>query len=179
MADGRRRRLSPEERVLWTTITKTIAPLQKSASEGPPPPADSPPAPPSNLVQTKSVAQTFRKGGGPPALLPLGRRERARIARGNHRIEGRLDLHGLTQSEAHNALLRFLRAAMEREARLVLVITGKGGRRAGESGVLKTQVPRWLSLPEFRPLVIGFEIAHAAHGGEGALYIRVRRKKRE
>ncbi len=68
---------------------------------------------------------------------------------------------------------------MEREARLVLVITGKGGRRAGESGVLKTQVPRWLSLPEFRPLVIGFEIAHAAHGGEGALYIRVRRKKRE
>jgi DNA-nicking Smr family endonuclease len=67
--------------------------------------------------------------------------------------------------------------ARARDARLVLVITGKGGRGAGERGVLKRQVPQWLSLPEFRTLVIGFEEAHITHGGEGALYVRVRRTR--
>jgi DNA-nicking Smr family endonuclease len=102
---------------------------------------------------------------------------RARVARGKEAIDGRLDLHGLTQSEAHTALLRFLRAATARDARLVLVITGKG-RGESERGILKRQVPQWLSLPEFRALIIGFEQAHVAHGGEGALYIRVRRSRR-
>jgi DNA-nicking Smr family endonuclease len=59
----------------------------------------------------------------------------------------------------------------------VLVITGKGGRGEGERGILKRQVPQWLSLPEFRALIIGFEQAHVTHGGEGALYIRVRRTR--
>src|SRR5439155_27262320 len=99
-----------------------------------------------------------------------------RVARAKEAIDGRLDLHGLTQSEAHAALLRFLRAASSRGARLVLVITGKGARAGdGERGVLKRQVPQWLGLPEFRALVVGFEEAHIAHGGEGALYVRVRR----
>lgn len=102
---------------------------------------------------------------------------RTRVARGKEAIDGRLDLHGLTQSEAHAALLRFLRMATARDARLVLVITGKGARGEGERGVLKRQVPQWLSLPEFRALVVGFEQAHLAHGGEGALYIRVRRTR--
>jgi DNA-nicking Smr family endonuclease len=101
-----------------------------------------------------------------------------RVARGKETIDGRLDLHGLTQSEAHAALLRFLRAASSRGARLVLVITGKGARVGeGERGVLKRHVPQWLGLPEFRALVVGFENAHVAHGGEGALYVRVRRSK--
>jgi DNA-nicking Smr family endonuclease len=101
-----------------------------------------------------------------------------RVARGKDEIDGRLDLHGLTQIEAHAALLRFLRTASSRGARLVLVITGKGARAAeGERGVLKRQVPHWLGLPEFRALVIGFENAHIAHGGEGALYVRVRRAR--
>ncbi len=101
-----------------------------------------------------------------------------RVARGKDEIDGRLDLHGLTQSEAHAALLRFLRTASSRGARLVLVITGKGARAAeGERGVLKRQVPHWLGLPEFRALVIGFEDAHIAHGGEGALYVRIRRTR--
>ena len=73
---------------------------------------------------------------------------------------------------------RFLRQASGRGARLVLVITGKGARgEAGERGVLRRQVPHWLRLPEFRALVIGFEQAHVAHGGEGALYVRVRRSR--
>jgi len=101
---------------------------------------------------------------------------RARVARGKEPIDGRLDLHGLTQSEAHSALLRFLRTASARGARLVLVITGKGVG-SGERGVLRRQVPQWLNMPEFRALVVGFEDAHIAHGGEGALYVRVRRSR--
>ena len=101
--------------------------------------------------------------------------EAQRVARGKHAIDARLDLHGLTQAQAHAALLRFLRNAHERDARLVLVITGKG--RGGETGVLRRQVPQWLGLPEFRSLVVGFEDAHIAHGGEGALYVRVRRTR--
>ena len=102
---------------------------------------------------------------------------RTRVARGKETIDGRLDLHGLTQSQAHAALLRFLRTASLQDAGLVLVITGKGRQGNDERGVLKRQVPQWLNLPEFRSLVIGFEDAHIAHGGEGALYVRVRRKK--
>ena len=112
-----------------------------------------------------------------PPLAPLGRRMKQRVVRGKETIDGRLDLHGLTQSEAHATLLRFLRSASSRGARLVLVITGKGVRGEGERGVLKRQVPHWLGLPEFRALVVGFEDAHIAHGGEGALYVRVRRPR--
>jgi len=177
--DGKRRRvLSPEERVLWTTVTQSIAPLRKSAvaEEGPGTAeiarvtASAIPSSPRKPARTEDEA---------PPLASLGRRMKQRVARGKEPIDGRLDLHGLTQSEAHATLLRFLRAANAREARLVLVITGKGVRAGeGERGVLKRQVPLWLGSAEFRALVIGFEDAHATHGGAGALYVRVRRSRR-
>jgi DNA-nicking Smr family endonuclease len=170
----RRRLLSAEERVLWSTVTKTIAPLRDSETPGT-----------IELVQQvlparadASAAKTEFAVRQMPPLAPLGRRMRTRVVRGKEMIDGRVDLHGLTQSEAHATLLRFLRTASARDARLVLVITGKGMRADGERGVLKRQVPQWLALPEFRPLVIGFEDAHIAHGGEGALYVRVRRNRR-
>jgi DNA-nicking Smr family endonuclease len=178
--DGKRRRvLSPEERVLWTTVTRSIAPLRESA--------DSDEKGPVTIDAARVVVSEATPGSRKPALTesrapplaPLGRRMKQRVARGKEKIDGRLDLHGLTQSEAHATLLRFLRTASSREARLVLVITGKGARAGeGEQGVLKRQVPQWLGSPEFRPLIVGFEDAHAAHGGEGALYVRVRRNKR-
>jgi DNA-nicking Smr family endonuclease len=177
-SDGKRRRvLSAEERVLWTAITKSIAPLRDSNTvEG-----DGSSEPIVRQIEARSAKMgptaPARNTLAPP-LAPLGRRMRTRVARGKEAIDGRLDLHGLTQSEAHAALLRFLRAATARDARLVLVITGKGGRGDIERGVLKRQVPQWLNLPEFRALIIGFEEAHVAHGGEGALYIRVRRTGR-
>jgi DNA-nicking Smr family endonuclease len=174
--DGKRRRtLSAEERVLWTTITKSIAPLRDAPATDETAGLVAPvrhPAP----VAKAAPAQTPSKNAPPPPAL-LGRRMRARVARGKEAIDGRLDLHGLTQGEAHAALLRFLRAAVSRGARLVLVITGKGARGDGERGVLKRQVPQWLSLPEFRALVVGYEDAHVSHGGEGALYVRVRRSR--
>jgi DNA-nicking Smr family endonuclease len=115
----------------------------------------------------------------PPSLTPLSRRMRRSVTGGKQDIDARLDLHGLTQAQAHSVLLRFLRDASAREARLVLVITGKGarGEGGGERGVLKRQVPQWLALPEFRALVIGFEKAGVRHGGEGALYVRLRRTR--
>jgi DNA-nicking Smr family endonuclease len=110
----------------------------------------------------------------------LDRRQKQRLARGTQAIDARIDLHGRSQAEAHAALLRFLRRAQGNRAKFVLVITGKGtrGRSDGEArGVLQRQVPLWLSLPEFRPYVIGFEPAGLSHGGEGALYVRVRRAR--
>jgi DNA-nicking Smr family endonuclease len=175
----RRRLLTQDERVLWTMFTRAIEPLRPAQ------PAASEPvvaemaalAQPAKTLPLRPGAPPPASEKAPPTLTPLGRRLRQRVARGKEAIDGKLDLHGLTQSEAHAALLRFLRAASAREARLVLVITGKGNRGENERGVLKRQVPHWLSLPEFRAFVIGFEDAHVAHGGEGALYVRIRRSK--
>ena len=122
----------------------------------------------------------------PPVLTPLDRRFKQRVARGRQPIDARIDLHGMTQREAHAALLRFLHRAQADGARIVIVVTGKGSGRAArgsaddlprERGVLRRQVPMWLALPEFRPLVVGFVDAHAGHGGEGALYVRLRRAR--
>jgi DNA-nicking Smr family endonuclease len=186
--DGKRRRgLTYEDRVLWTHVTKAIKPLRaeppvahEDTNETPevaktaikPPPKFSKPA------HTKKVAHAVAAlpKAPPPQPTQLGRRMKQRVARGKDKIDARLDLHGYTQHDAHAALLRFLRSAHDCDARLVLVITGKG--RGGEVGVLRRQVPQWLGLPEFRALVIGFEDAHITHGGEGALYVRVRRTPR-
>jgi DNA-nicking Smr family endonuclease len=182
---GKRRRvLSQEERVLWTTVTKSIAPLRELPASDLIDAEPAMPVRPANRpAKSPPAAPLLPAKKSPPPLAPqltkLGRRMKQRVARGKDEIDGRLDLHGLTQSEAHGALLRFLRTASSRGARLVLVITGKGARAVeGERGVLKRQVPHWLGLPEFRALVIGFEDAHIAHGGEGALYVRVRRDQR-
>jgi DNA-nicking Smr family endonuclease len=112
--------------------------------------------------------------------MPLERRYKQRLARGSEPIDRRIDLHGRTQSEAYSALLRCLQKAQADGAKTVLVITGKGARAsdfASERGVLKRQVPLWLTQPEFRAYVLGVEEAHIAHGGTGALYVRVRRKR--
>jgi DNA-nicking Smr family endonuclease len=178
--DGKRRRvLSDEERVLWTAVTKTIVPLKGAA---PPENNETSVAVPARrgapAVKSPRTAQPVADKKALPPLTALGRRAKQRVARGKEPIEGRLDLHGLTQREAHTTLLRFLNAASLRGARLVLVITGKGGVGQGERGILKRQVPQWLVLPEFREWVVGFEKAHIAHGGEGALYVRIRRNSR-
>lgn len=192
--DGKRRRgLSYEDRVLWTTVTKAIKPLRARPLIAPDARDDAEaaavarptkPAPPAKRAAKAAPAPAARTPPKPPAppLAPLGRRIKQRVARGKEAIDARLDLHGLTQAQAHGELLRFLRNANARDARLVLVITGKGSKnlgRGGEIGVLRRQVPQWLGLPEFRALVVGFEDAAITHGGEGALYVRVRRSRTE
>lgn len=90
-------------------------------------------------------------------------------------IEGSLDLHGLTQDAAHTALWRFITGSAEQGRRCVLVITGKGNRDG--IGVLRLQVPRWLNESTLRPLVLAFVGARPQHGGDGALYVLLKRRR--
>jgi DNA-nicking Smr family endonuclease len=174
----RKRSLSEDERVLWRTVTRSIAPL-RGRHAVPEEQAESLQTEPKS-AQTRSTAAASRpsaaRAAGAPPLAPLGRRMKQRLARGTADIDGRIDLHGLTQAEAHAVLQRFLHQAQARDAKVVLVITGKGGAdpHAGR-GVLRRQVPLWLESAELRPLVVGFENASIGHGGAGALYVRVRR----
>ncbi|MBN9064132.1 MAG: Smr/MutS family protein, partial [Rhizobiales bacterium] len=101
---------------------------------------------------------------------------------GRRDIDGVLDLHGMTQSAAHDALNRFLHRKQREGASLVVVITGKGAGGSAfdpdrERGVLRRMAPHWLRMPDLRPLVLGFEAAAAHHGGDGALYVRLRRAR--
>jgi DNA-nicking Smr family endonuclease len=183
-----RRALSGEERDLWRTVTRSIAPLRGRTKK--PSPADhaddAPPVPAKPKTKAKappssSPPRTVIVKPAPPPLAPLDRRLKKRVARGGAPLDARLDLHGMTQAQAHWALLRFIRAAQADGAKLVLVITGKGARGASahddDRGVLRRLVPQWLRLTEFRAYVVGFEHAHIAHGGEGALYVRLRRAR--
>jgi len=121
----------------------------------------------------------------PPSRPPPGRLDKhvaRRLKRGAQDIEDRLDLHGMTQREAHAELRRFVRDAAARGCRCVLVITGKGNRSDAGSGVrdpapgvLRRSVPRWLGAPDLSPYVAGFGEAQQRHGGTGALYVQLRR----
>jgi DNA-nicking Smr family endonuclease len=181
----RRRMLSEEERVLWDSVAKQTKPLRKkpratkpqdTVSTAEPPPAAKPPAPP-KLLPSAKIPRAAKPE--PPPLAPLGRRERSQLSRGRKEIDARLDLHGMTQTRAHRALSGFLQRAHNEGLTFVLIITGKGKTAGPESerGVLRRQVPQWLNLPEFRTMVVGFEEAHIGHGGEGALYVRIRRAR--
>jgi DNA-nicking Smr family endonuclease len=174
---SRRRPLSEEEHALWTGIVRSIKPLRQARHSAESSVADKPPpAAPRSAVRPEAPPE--KKAKKTPPLAPLGRRLKQRVARGREAIDARLDLHGFTQTEAHAALLRFLHRAQADGARIALVVTGKGtgkGSDQREGGVLKRQVPLWLSLPQFRPFVVGFEDAHIGHGGQGALYVRLRR----
>jgi DNA-nicking Smr family endonuclease len=180
----RKRGLSEEERALWESVAKQVKPLRKrhrllkpsmapveSASHAAPKVAASP----KHVAPARIVAPPKPQ---PPPLAPIGRRERSHLSRGRKEIDARLDLHGMTQMRAHRALFGFLQRAHHDGLTFVLIITGKGKVGAeSERGVLRRQVPQWLGLPEFRALVVGFEEAHIGHGGEGALYVRVRRAR--
>ncbi|MET4261966.1 DNA-nicking Smr family endonuclease [Bradyrhizobium sp. S3.12.5] len=178
---SRRRGLSEEDRELWELVAKQVKPLRKHrATKVPTAPRAEPAAhaakpTPSPRPLTQAPAPRPSKPAMPP-LAPLGKRERTKLSRGRSEIEARLDLHGMTQLRAHRALSGFLHRAHHDGLTFVLVITGKG-RSGGESGVLRRQVPEWLSLPEFRAFVVGFEEAGIGHGGEGALYVRIRRAR--
>jgi DNA-nicking Smr family endonuclease len=186
-APRRKRSLSEEERVLWESVAKQTRPLRKKSRAAKAeivssdtetvtvakPAASSRPHPAAKI----SPAPKTQPPVAPP-LAPLGRRERSQLSRGRKEIDARLDLHGMTQTRAHRALAGFLQRAHSDGLTFVLIITGKGKiGTESERGVLRRQVPQWLSLPEFRSLVVGFEEAHIGHGGEGALYVRIRRSR--
>ena len=175
----RRRKLTAEERTLWGGSRARLRRSGASRVPATAPPVAAPPAKTRPAPRPHSPSREKTPPHKPaPRLEPLDRRLKQRLARGREPIEARIDLHGRTQDEAHATLLRFLRKAQDDGVRFVLVITGKGARARdewSERGVLKRQVPLWLKLPEFRAYVVGFEPAHVGHGGEGALYVRIKK----
>jgi len=120
-------------------------------------------------------------------LNTFDRKAARKLRQGQIEIEARIDLHGMRQHEAHAALRRFLMSCFGRGLRWVLVITGKGapqrardpeGFGVSERGVLRKNVPMWLSEPELRAVVVSFTTAAIPHGGEGALYVQLRNPDR-
>ena len=172
------RRLTGDDTGLWRRAMRDVAPLP-----GRPPPADH-----RSATDRRHLAGTPSNAGGTPAvptkptaaseLPPLDRLagvDRAtaeRLKRGRRMIEARLDLHGMTQAEAHRALFGFVAGSRTAGRRCVLVITGHG--RIG-GGVLKSAVPRWLDEPDLRRAVLATAPARPQHGGHGALYVLLRR----
>ena len=181
---SRLRRLSDEEIELWTQIAAGVNPLpgaslpQRLVARVAP--AD--PAP----IEPRAEAPPMPKAphGAPPPFAPIERTLKRKLSRGRMTADAAVDLHGFRQDEAYTVLRQFLVRAQSSGARVVLVVTGKGRSTrepyamSGGPGVLRRAVPLWLALPDFRPLVIGFEEAGRPHGGAGALYIRIRRQQR-
>ncbi len=113
----------------------------------------------------------------PPRPIDIDPRTFVKIKRGRIEVDAKLDLHGLRQAEAQRSLTAFLRRCQANGARIAIIVTGKGLTR-DEGGVLRRVVPMWLEAPNLRDLVVGFGEAARHHGGEGALYVRIRRADR-
>ncbi len=185
----RRRNLTPDELALWRHVTRQVRPMP-----GRVPQLDIRPADDKKSLILKELtmgtaalpAKLAQKPALPP-VLELDRRQKTELKRGKRAIDGVLDLHGMTQTEAHDALAGFLRRMQARGARHVLIVTGKGAAAAGgaasseggERGVLRRVVPHWLRLPDLRPIVLAFDEAAERHGGAGALYLTLRRARGE
>ncbi|HSO42909.1 MAG TPA: Smr/MutS family protein [Rhodospirillales bacterium] len=180
------------DRALWDKVRREIRPLKRR--EPPPPPVSAqpktpPPAADGSGSRSQRRERTLlspppvRVALAPPAdLLPgvaggVDKRTLAKLRRGQIAPESRIDLHNMTQSEAYAALGSFLAAAQAAGKRCVLVITGKGYRSDGAVGVLRTNVPHWLNQPDNRARILAFAYAAAADGGEGALYVLLRRRR--
>ncbi|MFG1224450.1 Smr/MutS family protein [Xanthobacter wiegelii] len=194
---GRRRLLDAEERALWDHVVRSVKRLRPERPVAAQPPVKPAPEPPQVVEPAPEAKPKSKAKVGappkvaapaappPPPLAALEPKTRRRLTRGAE-VDARLDLHGLTQAAAHRRLRLFLLEAQASGHALVLVITGKGdperlmssGPAFGEGrGVLKRAVPLWLAEPDLRAVVVGFESAGRRHGGEGALYVRIRRRR--
>jgi DNA-nicking Smr family endonuclease len=181
-APKRSRRLAADDLRLWRHVTRDVTRLRGDAA---PPPAEPAAPPPPPDTPRKPAASAARRASPLPALQPgiiadVDRATGERLRRGALTIDGRLDLHGLTQDEAHQALDRFLAGSAARGRRCVLVITGKGlgdGPDGTRRGVLRQAVPRWLNESPNRARILAVMPAQPKHGGAGALYVLLKRKR--
>lgn len=196
----RRRSLHPEEEELWQMVARSARPMHKtgpiflrSAAPGIEPrakPAVSDLRPPVPTFRIGEKARVPRAHDLSPSLsenlqaapLQMDAKAFGRMTRGKLAPEERIDLHGLTLSEAHPELIRFILNAQGNAMRLVLVITGKGKRGTDHGpipqrmGALRHQVPQWLRLPPLGQAVLQVAEAHLKHGGSGAYYVYLRRR---
>ena len=195
------RPVSDDETALFE---RAMAGVSRTAEVSPPPAspkkAHSPDA--SETVEPKKRAPAAQREQktvvnhqptGPPPVRPdrrgvasgVDRRTAQKLVRGQMSIEGRIDLHGMSQAQARRALERFLADSTAANKRCVLVITGKGSARDSEDGfmpsrdvgVLRRSLPRWLDLPGLREKVVAYHAAKPRDGGEGAFYVLLRRRR--
>jgi DNA-nicking Smr family endonuclease len=171
-----------EEVRLWRQAMRDTRPLPGRALEPPPPdgePSGPPLLPPAGEIHRRPPAPPPPTAPAPElrhdAQPGLDRRTARRMRRGELVVEAAIDLHGLTQEVAHAALSRFIGGSAEMGRRVVLVITGKGTRSG--SGELRAQVPHWLNHPALRAHIVAFTYAQPKHGGEGALYVLLKRRR--
>ena len=166
---------------LFAAVMRGVKPL-RTARRAPPPrppavrpaPAEAPPPPP---VMASPPVKTTAVAPNPGIANPgIDRRTATRLRRGELAIDRRLDLHGMTEADAHAALDRFVRLARQDGVRVLLVVTGKGSVSAG-GGVLRRNLPRWLTVGENAPRVLRIESAQPRHGGAGAFYVLLRRRR--
>ena len=177
-----------DDEALWEKVVENAAPLKGRARASSKP---APPAPKAKPAATRPQApRQFTPSPPPkpshvPRAAPLDRQTSRQLDKGKLEVEARLDLHGLRQRDAHAQLRRFLKTAQARGLRHVLVITGKGADQEAsrsfyeedERGVLRNAVPHWLAEPDFAALVVSFSPAPRRLGGEGALYVRLRKPR--
>lgn len=193
MSKRESRRL-PHDFHLWTHVAATVEPLRRKGllklGTGPlplPEPEPLPPkrTPPGKLGPGRSFLPAYQ---APSSLAPASEKAvdpaiHKKVRRGRIDIDGTIDLHGMTQVQAREALRRYISARAARGDRTILVITGKGARTDNdfiaamtERGILRTMLPLWLSEPGLSHLVSGWSPAARGHGGEGAFYVRLRRQ---
>lgn len=175
-----RRSLTREDRRLWDRVERTLdkarlRPMEPEPDDDPAPTAKTPPrfVKPPKPVSTVPVAKPIVKPAPVAAPHELEPRRHRRLARERDPIEARIDLHGLSRFQAQDALTAFVLSAHARGYRAVLVVTGKGSR--GTPGVIRSSVADWIAHPPLRAVVAGVASAHRRHGGEGALYLTLRR----
>jgi DNA-nicking Smr family endonuclease len=196
----RRRKLHPEERALWDRVARQAVPLHPAKRPSAPRALQKPDPEPVRSAESY-VPPLFEVGQSAPdthlghVLAPdlpaqfsaqpvaMDRKKHGHLKRGKLKPEARIDLHGMTMDRAHPALIRFILSSQGAGKRLVLVITGKGKHRDDDGpipvrhGVLKHNVPQWLSLPPLSQAVLQVTPAHARHGGSGAYYVYLRRRR--
>jgi len=196
-----RRRLRPDELELWSRVAKTTERMHPTKpakpKQGLPFREDrkSPETPPREPVQRFEIGQKANGKAARHDVLPglperiaaapvqMDRKAYDRLKRGKLKPEGRIDLHGMTLDQAKPALQSFIAKSFTRERRLVLVITGKGRQSPDDGpipqrpGVLRHAVPQWLQSPPLSQMVLQIAEAHVRHGGGGAYYVYLRRKR--
>ena len=191
------RAVSKAESELWQQVTGDVTPLPDShdlvdnreggpaaspsdtpsdtpsaeSGDAPAQPAPPPPPPPASSPSPRPASEPALSHGSAPGL---DRRTETNLRRGKVGIEARIDLHGMTQDQAHRTLGDFLADSQAAGRRSVLVITGKG---AGGTGILRDAVPKWLNEGANRGMIRAFSHATPKDGGEGALYVLLKRLK--
>lgn len=180
----RRRAVTPDEARIWRSVIRDVTPMPGRSAEDDPPepePAAAPVPPPvvQPALQDREPAPPPRPRAPLPdlkhgAVIGVDKRTAERMKHGDMAIDGRIDLHGMTQDAAHASLLAFIGRSFDAGRRCVLVITGKGREGAG---ILRSQVPRWLNQSPLRERILSFSYAKPQHGGDGALYVLVKRRR--